>query len=92
MKHNINPIERYNEDVKQRYKIMRSFKSFESANAFLSLRRIIYNFVRGNETRAMKAGIALEQTKQIVTSNKILNRNILHFEENLHNINYIYKF
>ena len=36
------------------------FKSFESANAFLSLRRIIYNFVRGDETRAMKADIALE--------------------------------
>ncbi len=32
------------EDVKQRYKVMRGFKSFESANAFL----------------AMKAGISLE--------------------------------
>ncbi|HEC76343.1 MAG TPA: DDE domain-containing protein, partial [Thermoplasmatales archaeon] len=60
LEHNNNPIERYNEDVKQRYKIMRGFKSFESADAFLSLRRIIYNFVRGDETRAMKADIALE--------------------------------
>ena len=60
LKHNNNPIERYNEDVKQRYKTMRGFKSFTSANAFLGLRRIIYNFVRGNETRAMKAGIALD--------------------------------
>ncbi|MBC7128600.1 MAG: hypothetical protein H5T45_02570, partial [Thermoplasmatales archaeon] len=36
------------------------FKSFDSANAFLSLRRIIYNFVRGDENRAMKADINLE--------------------------------
>ena len=46
LEHNNNPIERYNEDVKQRYKTMRDFKSFKSANAFLSLRKIIYNFVR----------------------------------------------
>ena len=36
LKHNNNPIERYNEDVKQRYKTMRGFKSFTSANAFLA--------------------------------------------------------
>ena len=68
LKHNNNPVERYNEDVKQRYKIMRGFKSFESANAFLSLRRIIYNFVRGKETRAMPAFIALE-----LGQNRLLN-------------------
>ncbi|KAA0002895.1 MAG: IS6 family transposase [Thermoplasmata archaeon] len=68
LKHNNNPIERYNEDVKQRYKVMRGFKSFESADAFLSLRRLVYNFVRGDETRAMKAGIALELER-----NRLLN-------------------
>ena len=45
LKHNNNPVERYNEDVKQRYKIM-----------------------RGKETRAMKAGIALE-----LGQNRLLN-------------------
>ena len=60
MKYNNNPVERYNEDIKQRYKVMRYFKSFESADAFLDLRRMVYNFVRGDETRAMKAGITLE--------------------------------
>lgn len=60
LEHNNNPVERYNEDIKQRYKTMRSFKSFDSANAFLSLRRIVYNFVRGDENRAMKADINLE--------------------------------
>gem|GEM_PF-4313331 len=39
---------------------MRGFKSFESADAFLDLRRITYNFVRGDVTRAMRAGISLE--------------------------------
>ena len=60
LEHNNNPVERYNEDIKQRYKTMHSFKSFDSANAFLSLRRIVYNFVRGYEARAMKADISLE--------------------------------
>lgn len=32
----------------------------ESINAFLNLRRIIYNFVREDETRDVKAGIALK--------------------------------
>jgi transposase-like protein len=56
LKHNNNPIERYNEDIKQRYKVMRRFNSL----AFLDLRRIVCNFVRGNETRATRAGIALD--------------------------------
>ena len=44
LEHNNNAIERYNEDIDQRYKTMRGFKSFESASAFLELRRIIYNY------------------------------------------------
>lgn len=49
LKYNNNPIERHNEDIKQRYKVMRHFKSFESARAFLELRRAIYNFVRTHQ-------------------------------------------
>lgn len=61
LRHNNNAIERYNEDINQRYKIMRGFKSFESASAFLELRRIIYNFVNphmelGGLTPAQAAG------------------------------------
>jgi len=59
LKHNNNPVERYNEDVKQRYKVMRGFKESGSADLFLGLRRIVYNLIRGKETRAMKAGIDL---------------------------------
>ena len=69
-----------NEDVKQRYKVMPGFKSFESANAFLSLRRIIYNFVRRNETRAMKADIALKLGQnRLLHLIKIWTRNIHSF-------------
>lgn len=63
LQHNNNPIERHNEDIKQRYKTMRHFKSFASAEAFLKLRRVIYNFVRThqtiNRTPAEAAGIDL---------------------------------
>jgi hypothetical protein len=50
LKFNNNPIERHNQDIKQRYKTMRHFKSFASAEAFLKLRRVIYNFVRTHQT------------------------------------------
>jgi len=63
LRFNNNPIERHNEDIKQRYKVMRHFKSFASAEAFLKLRRVIYNFVRThqtmNRTPAGAAGIDL---------------------------------
>lgn len=61
LEHNNNPIERHNEDIKQRYKVMRHFKGFASAEAFLKLRRAIYNFVRTHQglkrTPAEAAGI-----------------------------------
>lgn len=49
LQHNNNPIERHNEDIKQRYKVMRHFKGFASAEAFLSLRRTVYNYVRTHQ-------------------------------------------
>lgn len=45
LKYNNNPIERYNEDIEQRYKVMRNFKSYEPANCFLEMKRIVHNFV-----------------------------------------------
>lgn len=63
LRYNNNPIERHNQDIKQRYKVMRHFKSFASAEAFLDLRRVIYNFVRTHQglerTPAEAAGIDL---------------------------------
>jgi len=65
LKHNNNPIERHNEDIKQRYKTMRHFKSAASADAFLKLRRVMYNFVRNHRklhgrTPAEMAGIQFD--------------------------------
>lgn len=67
LEHNNNPIERHNGDIKQRYKVMRNFKSYESAAAFLKLRRTIYNHIRPHQglghTPGEKAGIDLDLGK-----------------------------
>jgi len=74
LKHNNNPIERYNGDIKDRIKIMRGeFRDFEKAEAFLNLKRIIHNFVNphsslGGKTPAEKAEIYYELGR-----NKLLN-------------------
>jgi len=66
VKHNNNPIERYNGKTKDRIKSIRSgFKSFEGAKAFMDLRRTIYNFVNSHQqlngkTPAEMAGIKLK--------------------------------
>jgi len=64
LKHNNNPIERYNGDIKGRIKTMRHFGSHEGAESFLNMKRTIHNFVnphmglRGS-TPAEEAGIHL---------------------------------
>jgi hypothetical protein len=72
LRFNNNPIERHNEDIKQRYKTMRHFKSSASAEAFLSLRRMVYNYVRTHQglmsTPAEAADIQLDLGK-----NRLLN-------------------
>ena len=66
LKHNNNPIERYNGKIKDRTKILRGgFGSFEYAEAFLNLRHIIHNFVNphqglGGKTPAEEAGVDLK--------------------------------
>ncbi|MFH1821225.1 MAG: DDE-type integrase/transposase/recombinase [Methanobacteriota archaeon] len=59
LRFNNNPVERRNQDVKQRYKVMRGFKSFQSARAFLRLCTVVYNFVRHGtkETPAHRARV-----------------------------------
>jgi len=63
LKHNNNPIERYNGDLKDRLKTMRrGFGSFGGAQSFLDLRHIIRNFVNPHQglkgkTPAEKADI-----------------------------------
>lgn len=50
LKHNNNPIERENGNIKDRIKIMRGgFGSFDGAEAFLNMRHIIHNFVNPHQ-------------------------------------------
>ncbi len=65
LKHNNNHIERYNQDIKDRIKIMRNFGSDKGAEYFLNLRHIIHNFVNphmqlNGSTPAEAAGIDLK--------------------------------
>ena len=50
LEHNNNAIERYNGKIKDRIKVMRGgFNSFEGAEAFLNMRRVIHNFVNPHQ-------------------------------------------
>lgn len=66
LKHNNNPVERYNGKIKDRIKNIRSgFKDFDGAKNFMNLRRVIHNFVNPHQelqgkTPAEEAGIDLE--------------------------------
>lgn len=66
LEHNNNPIERENGNIKDRIKVMRGgFTSFNGADAFLNLRRVIRNFVNPHQglngrTTAEAAEIYLE--------------------------------
>lgn len=65
MKFKNNPIERFHNTVKQRYKTFRGFDNPKSAENFLIFFRIYYNFIRkhlslGRMTPAQAAEISLE--------------------------------
>lgn len=50
LEHNNNPVERYNGKLDDRLKIIRGgFGSFEGAENFMNLRRIIHNFVNPHQ-------------------------------------------
>lgn len=66
LEHNNNPIERENGNIKDRLKIMRGgFGSFQGAEGFLNMRRVIHNFVNPHQglkerTPAEEANINLK--------------------------------
>lgn len=73
LKHNNNPIERYNREIARRMDSIVVFQTFEGAEYFFELRTIIYNYVNPHnslkgKTPAEAAGIALE-----LRQNKLLN-------------------
>lgn len=50
LKHNNNPIEKYNQDIKDQIKTKRHFGSYEGAKEFLDLRHVIKNFVNPHQS------------------------------------------
>lgn len=74
LKHNNNPVERYNGKLDDRLKVIRGgFGSFEGAEAFMNLQRIVHNFINPHQelegkTPAEMAGIILPLKR-----NKLLN-------------------
>lgn len=72
LKYNNNSIERYNEEIEQRYKTMRTFKNSEYAGSFQEMRRIVHNFV--NPHMQLKGDTPAERAnvKIILGRNKLL--------------------
>ena len=69
LRYNNNPIERYNQDIKDQIHTKRHFGSGDGARAFLDLRRTIKNFVNPHQglkgmTPAGRAGIHLPLGRQ----------------------------
>jgi len=73
LKHNNNPIERYNGKIKDRIKNIRSgFKNFDDAKCFMDLRRIIHNYVNPNQELNGKTPAEMAEIKLKLGRNKIL--------------------
>jgi len=73
VKHNNNPIERYNGKTKDRIiSIRSSFKSFYGAKCFLDLRRTIHNFVNPNQELGGKTPVEEADIKLKLGRNKLL--------------------
>ena len=73
VKHNNNPIERYNGKTKDRIKSIRSsFKSFDSTRCFMDLRRTIYNFVNPHQELKGKTPAEIAEINLELGRNKLL--------------------
>ncbi len=73
VKHNNNPIERYNGKIKDRIKNIRSgFKSFDNARYFMDLRRTIHNFVNPNQELGGKTPAEMAEIILLLKRKKLL--------------------
>lgn len=72
LKHNNNAIEKYNQDIEQRYKITRHWGSFKSAKATLKLRQIIHNFINPHMELRGKTPAEAAEIKYQFGKNKLL--------------------
>ena len=74
LKHNNNPIERYNGKIKDRTKVMRGdFYSFEGGESFMNLNHIIHNFVNPHQQLKGKTPAEAAEIDLKLGRNKLLN-------------------
>ena len=73
LKHNNNPIERYNQDIKDRIKTIRNFGSDKGAEHFLNLKHIIHNFVNPHMQLKGKTPAEAAEINLKLGRNKLLN-------------------
>lgn len=73
LKHNNNPIERYNGDIKDRTKTMRDFGSHEGAGVFLDMKRIVHNFVNPHMSLKGKTPAEVANVDLKLRRRKLLN-------------------
>ena len=73
LKHNNNSIERYNGKIADRIKSIRGgFGSFEGAESFMNLRRIIHNFVKYNQQLQGKTPAEMAEITLPLRRNKLM--------------------
>lgn len=73
LKHNNNHIEKYNQDINDRYKTTRHWGSFPSATRILKMRQIIHNFVNPHQELKGKTPAEVAEIKYDLGKNKLLN-------------------
>ena len=74
LKHNNNPAERYNGKLDDRLKIIRGgFGSFEGAEKFLDLQRVMNNFVNPHQQLQGKTPAEMAEITLPLKRNKLLN-------------------
>ena len=73
LKHNNNHIEKYNQDINDRYKTTRHWGSFPSASKTLKMRQIIHNFVNPHQELKGKTPAEVAEIKYHLGENKLLN-------------------
>ena len=74
IKHNNNPVERYNGKLNDRLKIIRGgFRNFGGARSFMDLQRILHNFVNPHQELNGKTPAEMAEIILPLRRNKLLN-------------------
>ena len=73
LKHNNNPIERYNREIGRRFDAMNVFQTFDGAKDFFALKTIIYNYINPHTSLKGKTPAEAAEINLDLGQNKLLN-------------------